>query len=521
MPGYVQIDQSNGTFEQGSPPNRVVQVKLAWSTSIVHTPGDTPSLPHGLGRRRFLVLGGLTTVAVTVGFGRAGSALATTSQVNLNFENGSLGAPITTRTGASLASAYAHTGSYGCRLDPTTTSNSVACLIVDRSGFALNKPYATYTMFFRLVTLPKPTDAYMNLFEIGNTSTAATKSQFTVFFRNNRLVCDLDYGESMDIAAMPSVGDWHMIQAIVHYGSTTYTAQVSYDGGAPTTLTSANNKTPQNVKVLWIHYPSTAVDYTMDIDDIQMATSDTMPDFLGTALPPPPPSPPPPPPPTSFSESFETGVVGTQPTSANTAYDQSIGDKGVGDGTIAAAFATDGVRGQCATFYNTRIATGSFGYLGKRVNQQPLIYFRRYYKLDVLPAYRMSVLLYKWGGSGNGQLGGTHNGSFAFGGNGQSHKFTLVNNNTNSTLSRSTVPVNAWFRVETKLDFTSGTGVQTVRLFLGSNVNGTTPDETLTASLAGAYTDYIEDGILTNPNVKVNVGIDEAANSTDWPGPIQ
>ena len=58
------------------------------------------------------------------------------------------------------------------------------------------------------------------------------QSQFTVFFRNNRLACDFAYGETMDIAAIPSVGQWHVIQAIVYYGSTTYTSHVSYDGGA-------------------------------------------------------------------------------------------------------------------------------------------------------------------------------------------------------------------------------------------------------------------------------------------------
>ena len=146
---------------------------------------------------------------------------------------------------------------------------------------------------------------------------------------------------------------------------------------------------------------------------------------------------------------------------------------------------------------------------------------RRYYYLDVLPAYRTSVLLYKFGGTGNGQLGGTHNGSFAFGGKSQSYKFTLVNNNTNSTVSQSVVPLNSWFRVEVELDFTSGTGVQTVQLFLGSNVNGTTPDETLTSTLTGTYTDYIEDGILTNPNVKINVRVDEAVNGSNWVGPLQ
>jgi hypothetical protein len=240
--------------------------------------------PPGVSRRGFLVAGGVVTAVVATGFQRAAAAHAATStQVNLNFESGWLGPPITSYRGATVGSAYAHTGTYGCRLAPTSANSNLAYLMIDRSGFALYKPYATYTMYFRLGTLPKATDTYMNLFEIGNTSTASTKSQFTVFFRDNRLACDFAYGETMDIAAVPSVGQWHVIQVIVYYGSTTYTAHVSYDGGAPRTLTSANNKTAETVKVLWIHYPGVAVDYVVDVDDIQMATSDTLPTFLGPA----------------------------------------------------------------------------------------------------------------------------------------------------------------------------------------------------------------------------------------------
>jgi hypothetical protein len=248
----------------------------------MHTPESGLSTPPGVSRRGFLAVGGVVTAAVAAGFERAAAAhAATTAQVNLNFESASLGPPITFYRGATLGAAYAHTGNYGCRLAPTSANGNIACLVIDRSGFALYRPYATYTMFYRLVTLPNPTDTYMNLFEIGNTSTATVKSQFTMFFRNNRLVCDFAWGETMDIAAVPAVGQWHMIQTIVYYGATTYTAHVSYDGGAARTLTSANDKAAQYVRALWIHYPGVAVDYIVDVDDIKMATSDTMPTFLG------------------------------------------------------------------------------------------------------------------------------------------------------------------------------------------------------------------------------------------------
>lgn len=235
-----------------------------------------------LSRRGLLVLGGLTTAAAAGGVvgPLMRSAAATTPQVNLTFESGVFGPPITTHLGATITTAAAKTGTYGCRLEPVAANNNLASVVVNNTGFALNKPWATFTMSFRCVTVPPVSDTYMNLFEIGNTSTAPVKSQFTVFFRNGRLTCDLNNTETLDIHAAPLAGYWHYIQAKVFFGATTYTAQVRYDGGPTLTLTSANDKTPQSVKVLWIHYPNVTVDYTMDIDNVKMATSDTEPDFL-------------------------------------------------------------------------------------------------------------------------------------------------------------------------------------------------------------------------------------------------
>lgn len=221
-----------------------------------------------------------------------------------------------------------------------------------------------------------------------------------------------------------------------------------------------------------------------------------------------------------FSESFERGDVGTEPTAENTAYDQTIGSQGDGNGTVSVAFAVGGRRGHCAAFSVPHVSGTAFGFLGERVNPQTVIYLRRYYQVSALPTYWTSTLLYKYGRGGNGQLGGTHNGSFAVGGTAQQHKFTLINNNTPTTTSSSSVPVNAWFRVEVRLSFGAGSGTQTVRLYLGANLNGTTPTETLSGPLTGSYTDYIEDGILTNPATSFTVRIDEAANRASWPGPV-
>ena len=308
-------------------------------------------------------------------------------------------------------------------------------------------PYVTYSMWFRLVTLPNPLDKYMNLFEIGNTAATTPKSQFTVFFRNDRLTCDFDNNETMDIGPVPLDGGWHQIQVIVFFGATTYTAQVSYDGGSVQTLDSADNKTAASVKTLWIHYPGTAVDYIMDVDDIQMITDGDATRLRRRRLRTAPAGTPAAPCVDRLlrvvrerdgRRPADVGQHGLRPIDRRSGRRER--DRGV-------VFDANGVRGQCARFYNTAIASSTFGFLGKRVDQQTRIYLRRYYYLDVLPANRTSVLVYKFGGTGNGQLGGTHNGAFALGGKGQSHKFTLVNNNSNSTVSQSVVPLNSWFRV--------------------------------------------------------------------------
>ena len=302
------------------------------------------------------MLGGLATAATATDLTLAAPASATTPQVVLDFEGGSIGAPVTSYGGASVGTDYAHNGRYGCRLRPTANTNSIAYLEVKKSGFVLGRPYATFSMWFRLVTLPSATASHMNLCEIANTSTATDKSQLTVFFRDNRLVCDFAYGERLDIAPVPVDGGWHQLQVVVHYGATTYTAQVSYDGGPVRTLTSADDKSPQTVSGLWIHYPRGAVDYTMDVDDIQLATATTWPDFLDdstqtTATPPV----------ISFAESFGGGAAGTRPTSQTTAYDQSIGDSGDNSGAVAVVFDANGVRGQCARFSHTGSPVGRSG----------------------------------------------------------------------------------------------------------------------------------------------------------------
>jgi hypothetical protein len=250
----------------------------------VPAPHFDPFGSRGVTRRGLLVLGALTAVGAAAGCSGSSTpskakSTAPTGPLELNFDSGSLGAPITTHIGAKTSRAYAHSGAYGCRLEPTVATKGIASLVVDQHGFPQNKHYASFSMYFRLVTPPKKTDAYMNLFEIATTSTAGFKSQFTVFFRNDRLYCDFAYHEVLEIGPMPSVGHWHRLEALVDYSGTTYIAEVRVDGGAAKTLKSKNDKKPESVRALYVHYPSVPVDYTVDIDDITMDTTDSAPKF--------------------------------------------------------------------------------------------------------------------------------------------------------------------------------------------------------------------------------------------------
>lgn len=248
-------------------------------------------------RRGVLLLGGIAAISGTAGCGgsndlpesvttsRSGSATPATppsgvSQVNLNFDSGALGHPVSYHVGASVSSAYGESGEHGCRLEPRRSNGGRAALVIDDNGFPTGKPWAAVSIRFRLVTPPRPSDGYMNLFEIGNTATHAPKSQFTVYFKHDTIVGDFDFTEHIELAPMPAVGTWHTIDVVVGYGETTYRAEVRFDGGAVKQLRSRNDKSPQSVKTLWIHYPNVPVDYTLDIDRLQLVTTSARPQFL-------------------------------------------------------------------------------------------------------------------------------------------------------------------------------------------------------------------------------------------------
>lgn len=209
--------------------------------------------------------------------GDTGEEATTIADYSVNFDSGQFGI-FNVHSGATLSAAYAHSGAYGCRLTPDPGSGITS--LTSSGNFPGGKPWVSFSMWFRLVTIPDPSGTYMNLFELGNSVPAAPKSQFTVFFNNNALIADFNAGENLTITGSLTDTNWHHIESRVHFGATTYTASIRLDGGNVLTHTSANNKTPATAEVLWIHYPNVAVDYTMDVDDVLLTTSTTDPGWL-------------------------------------------------------------------------------------------------------------------------------------------------------------------------------------------------------------------------------------------------
>lgn len=223
--------------------------------------------------------GVLTPVSVVAGKIAAAAPSAVAPALSADFNSGVIPSWLNVHPGnISIIPAAAYEGANGARL--VRDGSGLASLTSSGGSFPSGHTWASFTMRFKLLTLPDLSDSYMNLYEIGNALTAAPKSQHTVYFNAQKLWLDFDASEKIDLGLQPAVGDWHRVEARVYFGGTAYTAIVRLDGGNPITFTSPANKTPTTADVLWIHYPTTAVDYDMDVDLIGLTTADSDPGWL-------------------------------------------------------------------------------------------------------------------------------------------------------------------------------------------------------------------------------------------------
>lgn len=103
-----------------------------------------------------------------------------------------------------------------------------------------------------------------------------------------------------------------------------------------------------------------------------------------------------------------------------------------------------------------------------------------------------------------------------------SNQLTLRDSTGTGPTTTHGLTLNAWNRIEYHIVHSATVGQMECQLFLGSNFDGTTPDETLssTATLnTGASADTVKFGLLSNePNLTYWLD-DLMAGATTWPGP--
>lgn len=204
-----------------------------------------------------------------------------------------------------------------------------------------------------------------------------------------------------------------------------------------------------------------------------------------------------------LTEQFE-GTAGNSITASNAAY-----------GTVFFSSSADA----SAVFDSTTVESGNSGritttangssvLLGRSITATGLLYQRLYGRFDASDG-DIILIQVEAGGSVVSQL------SWETADNTWDLKdaFTSVASTTAPT------PTGTLYRVETEIDVSAGT--QALRLYVGSNVHGTSPDETISGAFSGAQPDTMLHGIAASRS-NVDMYLDAVrASDSDWIGTAQ
>jgi hypothetical protein len=238
-----------------------------------YQPGSPPAVPLQIYDGSSLVTANAYVAVVGTG--------SLTSALNVDFEDGTTG-NFSTVQGATVGPAYAYSGTKGCRMSPAAGTNYAT---LSYNNTPAGHTWARFTANFRIVTITAPTNTYTNVFEIGNRLTVSPKSQHTWYINGANLM--MDFRTTTDATLVDdnvAVGVWHSVDVSVNFGVNPYLAHITYDGVQLPDLVSAAACTPSTVGDLWIGYPSTATDQTVDWDNIQLYVADSDPTLMGTTL---------------------------------------------------------------------------------------------------------------------------------------------------------------------------------------------------------------------------------------------
>lgn len=221
----------------------------------------------------------------------------------------------------------------------------------------------------------------------------------------------------------------------------------------------------------------------------------------------------------NLAVSVAAGAIGTAASVTGTAYDNTIGNGGNNNGLVSAQVSVgQGVFSENAILFHVGAgATGAFGFLGKNITipANGKMFFRRFYKPSVLPSFRTSIFMLK-----STDVNGAHIVHFALGGTTQSNKWCLVNVDTTvtgtGTVSAATISTGVYTRADIFVDTVLHT--ISVDLFYGTNLTGLLPNETISTTYTAPPlpAGFVEDGIMTNPNVALDLSLSHPINGNAW-----
>lgn len=250
------------------------------ATGTAGVPGATGSATLALSASAGATAPGVGAATLTLSAtGTATPHVPVTPQLDVSFDDGTTGG-FGVVQGATVGSSYAHDGANGCRLAPAA-GTSYATLTysgLDGDGYT----WAVFRGWFRVVTKTSDSNTFTDLIEIGNELTVAPKGQFTVYTNSGDLGIDFNTTDFAVIDPAYATGEWHFLEARVFFGGTTFVAHVRYDG-VEYLHTSSNEQTATALKVLWIQYPSTVTDQTVDWDGIKFWGGNFDPGYLDDA----------------------------------------------------------------------------------------------------------------------------------------------------------------------------------------------------------------------------------------------
>ncbi len=195
-----------------------------------------------------------------------------------------------------------------------------------------------------------------------------------------------------------------------------------------------------------------------------------------------------------FTENFSGAANGTTITTSNTAFAAVLGSPTFDSGTAVSRLSAKFPGGSTMSVQENFTATN-------------VRYFRRYFRMTALPSATTIIAHARSGTTARAQVRVVIT----------TGKLQL-RNGINAVGADSTLSLSAdtWYRLEWKVDNTAQT--QTLRIFHGTNLHGTTPDEEMVRLFDGGTFDNVLDGQITSATWVTYE--DQFASAPDvWPGP--